>query len=447
MNFLLLMSDEHNPKFSSVYGHPFIHTPNMDRLAARGTVYENAYCPSPLCLPSRSSFMSGLYVHETQAYNNANVIDHDYLSYGKALSDQGIHSAYTGKADVYTHTDHLGFDEMIAAGNRAKNGDTCIQRQPFQIRPNAAARGDGYGPKPDAFKKDQRILDGAINWITHTAPTLNKPWSFTVNTTSPHFPHDVTQALWDMYPNGGDLPAHGINEDTANHPTSKNHRAHFQTEAFSETQTRGLRRGYLGCVTWTDAALGQLLDALEASGQLEQTVIAYCSDHGEMLGKFGMWWKCSLYDDSVRVPLIIAGPGFAAGQRVKTPVTLLDLQATIFQSVGAKRPANWHGQPLQAVDANDNQRVVFSEYHGHGATASAYMIRKGDWKMLYHLGAPTQLFNMASDPEERQSLAEQEPAKVKELMANLREICDPDLENERCETFIQNQLEACSKPR
>ena len=445
MNFLMLMSDEHNPKYSSVYGHPSVHTPNMKRLADRGTLYENAYCPSPLCLPCRSSFMSGLYVHQTQSYNNANPIKHDYLSYGKALSDQGIYTAYAGKADVYNHTDTLGFNEVILGGNRPSNGDTNFARQPMKIREQAHKRADGYGVKDDPFRKDQNVIDAAVAWITNTAPKLGKPWSFSVNTGSPHFPHYVTQKLWDMYPDGGDLPAHGIDEDSAKHPAAKSLRDHFQTEQFNEEQARGLRRSYLGCVTWTDAALGQLLDALEASGQMDETVIVYCSDHGEMLGKFGMWWKCSLYEDSVRVPLIVAGPGFEAKKRVTTPVTLLDLQASIFKSVDAKRPSSWQGQPLQELQPNDPQRIAFAEYHGHGTASSSYMLRKGDWKLLYHVNAPAQLFNLTADPEERTNLAATSEPKLAELTADLRDICDPEEENQRCEDLITRQIEACGE--
>ena len=110
---------------------------------------------------------------------------------------------------------------------------------------------------------------------------------------------------------------------SAQHPFALALRQHFETADISEAATRGLRRGYLGCVTEVDRQLGRILDALERTGLAENTVVAYTSDHGEMLGKFGMWWKCSLYEDSTRVPLIVAGPGFTAGARVKTPVSTL----------------------------------------------------------------------------------------------------------------------------
>ena len=119
-NAIMLMSDEHNPFFSSVYGHPFIQTPNMERLAQAGTLYQNAYCPSPLCLPSRAAFMAGQRVHTLQTYNNCILdLNPNYQSYGAALAEQGIHSTHIGKTDVYDKSANLGFSEMILPQNRS----------------------------------------------------------------------------------------------------------------------------------------------------------------------------------------------------------------------------------------------------------------------------------------------------------------------------------------
>jgi choline-sulfatase len=188
--------------------------------------------------------------------------------------------------------------------------------------------------------------------------------------------------------------------------------------------------------------LGRLIDALAASNQLDNTIVAYTADHGEMLGKFGMWWKCSLYEDSVRAPLIVAGPGFTPGQRVKTPVSLLDLQATIFAALGKARPAEWWGTPLQEVAPDDPQRVVFAEYHGHGARSGAFMIRKGPWKLIYNMAAPHQLFNLEKDPDEQDNLADQEPVMLEQLSSELRRICSPEEENKRAHEFELRQLQA-----
>jgi choline-sulfatase len=446
-NVLIVMSDEHNPLYSSPYGDPYnsgVETPNMARLARMGTVFENAYCPSPLCSPSRSAFVSGRWVHDIQVYSNCNVFQFDHPTYGKVLQGQGVYTVHVGKTDFYNRAASLGFSQMILPGDRALPGDTAISRHPLAIRHGEGeTRGQGYGvAAKNPFASDDRVVAGAEEWLTTQAPNLRQPWTLAVNILKPHFPQIVTQDLWDLYPQGGSLPPYGVEEASAQHPFALALRRHFETGEMSEAQIRGLRRGYLGCVTEADRQLGKLLDVLEHTGQLENTIVAYTSDHGEMLGKFGMWWKCSLYEDSARVPLIVAGPGFTPSARVKTPVSTMDLQATIFKAVGAKRPTNWAGSPLQTVRLDDPGRVLFCEYHGHGAPASCYLLRKGAWKLIYYLGAPKQLFNLETDPNELQNLAEEHPGKAAELEQDLRRICSPEVENQRTEEFIQKQLTA-----
>ncbi|CAG7623106.1 Choline-sulfatase [Paenibacillus solanacearum] len=440
-NSIVFMSDEHNPRYSAVYGHPFLHTPNLERLAAEGTVYENAYCPSPLCSPSRSAFMAGLRVHELQTYSNCNVgLRTDFPTYGKVLRDQGVHTAHFGKTHVYDAGQRLGFSEIHHSKDQKKPGDTNFSRKPLAIRKDAAQRADGYGVKETAFDGDLKVINDALQWLREVAPTLEQPWCLTINVLNPHFPQWNTQDYWDLYPEGGDLPRYGKEEASANHPYARDLRAHFETDLFTEEQVRGLRRGYLGNVAFIDDQIGRLLDVLQENGLKDSTNVIYTSDHGEMLGKFGMWWKCSLYEDSVRVPCIAAGPDFAKGKRVETPVDTHDVQASLFYSAGAARPEHWAGEPLQTVSEQDEDRVVFSEYHGHGTRSGAYLIRKGDWKLIYYAEAPHQLFHLRNDPEELNNVFASYPEKAAELEEELRRICSPEQEDARAHQFQQEQL-------
>lgn len=444
-NVLVLKSDEHNPMVSSPYGHPSVRTPNMQRLARMGSTYESAYCASPLCVPSRSAYVSGRYVHEIQAYSNCSAFRSDHPSYGRVLAGQGVHTVHIGKTDVYQVTDRLGFSEVIQPWDREPPGDTAISRHPLAIRKDAHLRANGYGVPASGANPhlaDERLVDAAVEWLDRNATTLGKPWTMEVNLGAPHFPHFVTQAEWDAYPNGGDLPRFGRDQASAQHPIAQDLRRHFETDLFAEADVRGLRRGYLGCISFVDSQLGRLLDAYDRLGLRRDTVVVYTSDHGEMLGKFGMWWKCSLYEDSVRVPLLVAGPGFRPGARIRTPVTQLDLQASLFRATGSRRPAGWHGEPLQGIRPDDRERVAFSEYHGHGARCSSYMIRRGRWKLVYHAEAPHQLFDLGSDPDELRDLAGTHPDVLGKLVACLRGICDPEAENRRAEETIRAQLKA-----
>ena len=155
-NVLILKSDEHNPFYSSVHGHPFIETPNMERMSRMGTVFDNAYCPSPLCMPSRSSFVSGRRVHEIQTYNNCNAFPFDYPSYGGVLNQQGVHTLHIGKMDVYNQTAALGFSEFILAGDRKPPGDQYISRNPLRKKPGADGRANGFGVRNNPFSGDQQ---------------------------------------------------------------------------------------------------------------------------------------------------------------------------------------------------------------------------------------------------------------------------------------------------
>ncbi|MFC5649709.1 sulfatase-like hydrolase/transferase [Paenibacillus solisilvae] len=448
-NSIVLISDEHNPFYSSVYGHPFIRTPNMERLARAGTVYENAYCPSPLCSPSRSAFFSGKRVHELQNYSNCNLaIPSEAPAYGSVLREQGVYTAYFGKTHVYAPADKLGFSEIHGWKEMKTPGDVNFVRRPLAIREGAADRANGFGVKEEAFDGDLKVMDAALRWLRETAPTLDAPWNLTINLLNPHFPQWNTEAYWNLYPEAADLPRLGRNEASANHPYAQDLRDHFETDLFTEAQIRGLRRGYAGNVAFVDDQLGRLLDAVDDGGFRSTTQVVYTADHGDMLGKFGMWWKCSLYEDSVRIPCIAAGPGFPEGERVRTPVDLHDVQASLFQAAGVKRPADWVGSPLQLIPADDAERVIFSEYHGHGTRSGAFMIRKGDWKLIYCTEAPHLLFDLADDPDERFDVLADHPVKASELENELRRICSPETEDERAHAFQarQSELLATGKP-
>ena len=439
-NTIVFMSDEHNPMFSNVYGHPTIRTPNMARMAERGTVYQHAYCPSPLCCPSRSAFLSGRRVHELQAYSNCNLfVPAGHLSYGKALADQGVHTVHIGKTDVYEPGERLGFSEMILPRDRKSPGDRNIGRSPLAIRRGAARKGDGYGVREDAFDLDIAVVDRALQWLEVDAAVINAPWTLTVNVLNPHPPHWNTQEYWDMYASG-DLPRYGIEQESAGHPYAVDLRDHFETNGFTEEQVRGLRRGYCGNVSFVDRQLGRIIDALDLAGLSETTNLIYVSDHGDMMGKFGMWWKSSLYEDAVRVPCLAQGPDYQAGVKVHTPVDLLDVQASLFRSAGVSRPADWVGTPLQDIPADDAERIVFSEYHGHGTRSGAYMVRNRDWKLIYYMAAPHQLFHLAADPDELHNVFADHPEQALKLESQLRAICSPERENARAHQFQQCQL-------
>ncbi|MGH3747284.1 MAG: sulfatase-like hydrolase/transferase, partial [Micromonosporaceae bacterium] len=346
-----------------------------------------------------------------------------------------------GRVGAYRPPEELGFSEMHGRSFGGP-GDVYISRVPLALRPDGLERAEGVGVRPDPFRADDHRMAQALEFLDR-ASELDRPWTMEVNLATPHFPHHVTQQLWDQHAGHDDLPEHGADAAPAHHPYARDLRRHFGFGAFTEQRTRAHRRAYYGRVSYVDAQLGLLLDKLKETGQAERTVVAYTSDHGEMLGQFGMWFKCSMYEESARVPLIAAGPGFSPGTRTRTPVTQWDLGAAIFAAVGVRRPGEMAGQPLQQVAPDDPDRVVFSEYHGHGVRGSAFMVRQGRWKLIYNAKASHQLYDLEADPYELRNLAESDQPAVRRLTERLHdEFCDPELEQKRAEAFIQRQLAA-----
>jgi choline-sulfatase len=440
-NAVVFMADEHNPFYSSVYGHPSLDTPNLQRLAQSGSTYANAYTPCPLCMPSRSAFLTGKRVHEISVFSNCTAhLDTNHLTLGKVFVDQGVHGVNIGTLHAFDRPENLGFSELLFPHAPAPPGDCNHGRTPLMIRHNAANRANSFGPRDDAFVRDRTSIEAASAWLTRRAPQMDRPWCLVINLSKPHFPLFAEPEYWRRVENLIDLPHSGIECESAQHPYAQDLRAHFQTEQFTIDQVRGLRQGYFACVSFADEQLGRIMDTLAETGLARTTNLFYTSDHGEMLGKFGMWWKCHGYEDAVRIPMIAAGPDFPSATRVSTPVDLLDLQATLFRVLGATRPYDWRGTPLTELPAHDPDRVIFSEYHGHGTRSGLFVIRKGDWKLIYYMAGPHQLFDLAHDPQERVNRYKAEPEKAKALERELHRICDPVAVNQRAHQLEREQL-------
>jgi len=440
-NAIIFMADEHNPFYSSVYGHPAVRTPHLQRLADCGVTYENAYTPCPLCMPSRSAFLTGKRVHEISVFSNCVAgLDTRHQTFGEVMAGQGAYTLNIGTLHAYDRPENLGFSELILPHAPLPPGDCNHGRTPLMIRQDAAKRANACGPRDDAFSRDLNSVHAAIEWLTTRAPRMDRPWCMVLNLHKPHFPLYATPEYWNRYTDLVDLPLYGTGHESAQHPYAQDLRAHFQTDHFTPEQVRGLRQGYFACVSFVDAQLGRVMDALDDSRLAHTTNLFYTSDHGEMLGKFGLWWKCIGYEDAVRIPMLASGPDFPARVRVTTPVDLLDLQATLFDVVGAQRPPDWRGTSLTRLPDHDPNRVVFSEYHGHGTRSGLFVVRKGDWKLIYYAAGPHQLFNVVQDPQELDNRYQANPAIANELERELRRICDPEEVNRRAHQLEREQL-------
>ncbi len=436
-NLVILMSDEHCQKILGCYGHPFVKTPNLDRLAARGTVYESAYTNAPICVPARASFATGRYGHETGHWDNATPYIGEPESWGHRLQMNGNMVGSIGKLHYRNAEDPTGFDFQEIPMHLVNGvGDVlgCI-REPLPKRWKARAMADDAGVGESSYTQyDRQITSASIDWLGERGQELkegktgDKPWAVFISMVAPHFPLIAPEEFYNLYKDMDLSPSKLASEK--DHPWLKELRDCFVYDNFTDEKTRIALTSYFALVSFMDANVGKILDALEANGLSDNTNVIYVSDHGDNMGERGLWGKSNMYEEAAAVPIIMAGPDVPQGRVVKTATSLADVYPTVTHLMdvpddGIKRP----GESLVTLarTEDDPERAVFSEYHAAGAFTGAFMIRKGDWKYVYYCDMTPQLFNLIDDPEEVNDLGADPAfeAKRSELHGEMLKVCDP----------------------
>ena len=417
-NILIIMSDEHAPQFSSVHGHALVQSPNMERLAGMGVTFDNAYCNSPICGPSRMSFMTGRYISRIGAYDNGFPLSTGAVTWAHRLSNAGYDVALSGKQHFCGPDQLHGFHTQLARDLHAESwtengvprGAPDWQAGIIDVRrPWGGVEEAGPGTTT-SIEVDDQVEAAALAYIKDPARTA-QPWCLNVGFIAPHFPLVVPQRFWDLYPlDQIDMPDIPEGHLQSMHPVYQRMRRMFGLADFSPELVRRGRAGYYGLITYLDEKIGRLIDSLEASGQLDNTIIIHTSDHGEMNGEHGMWRKSNMYEASSRIPLQIAWPGrIPRGSRIPQNVSLVDLVATIVEAAGAAPDvAPLDGDSLMPLIDGDTaswKDEAFCEYLAHGVLRPVGMLKKGKHKLNISLGDAPELFNTASDPGEFDDLA------------------------------------------
>ncbi len=419
-NILVIMSDEHGPMFSSTYGHPIVRSPHMDALAAAGVLFENAYCNSPLCVPSRASFASGKHVHRVGAYDNGAPFPSETVTFAHLLRAAGYEVVLDGKMHLVGPDSLHGFNAQLtrdAHGGGRVSGKEWSDPHPRgadSVRRRIEEAGPGRASHLDF---DDEVEAAALDWL-HRPERKGGPWCLVAGFLAPHFPLIVPEPYFSMYyPDNLDMPAYAPEHVQRQHPAHHRVRDTFRLEDISEERVRACRAAYYGLVTYMDDKIGRLVAALRETGQLENTVVIYTADHGEFAGDHGLWWKNSFYEQASRVPLIISYPArFATGQRVAGAASLLDLAPTLIDLAGAENPGDLDGDTLlpvldavgtpAAADAEARWKdEAIVEYYGHATDRPQRMIRSGRWKYSYYYQEPAELYDLATDPQEFHNLA------------------------------------------
>jgi len=421
-NVLVLMSDQHNPMVSSPYGHSFVHTPAIQSLSDRGVTFANAYCPSPLCVPSRSAFLTGLPVHQVGAWDNSRPLPVTEPTWAHRLNAVGYETTLCGRMSIGGPNQMHGFATRIhpemrpgVIGSSFPNWNAPIRAHTgTRERLETAGAGDTWQQR-----YDESVTDAAVAYLSDPA-RRDGPWAAVVGWFLPHTPLTVRAEYFEQYyPDHADQPSAAAQPIDTVHPQSRRFRAYLGAEGLADAQIGRARAAYYGMVSFTDAQVGRVLEALEASGAGDNTLVVYTSDHGEMLGEHGLWWKSSFYEPSVRVPLIAAWPGrIEGGSRVATPVSLLDLTRTIVEAAGAEAEGIVGDDLLES--GLDGDRAVFAEFEAHGTDRPGRMVRRGRYKLNYYHGEPLELFDLNTDPHETANLgSDPEYADVRDDLIDL----------------------------
>ena len=437
-NLLVIMSDEHQARAMGCAGHPFVQTPNLDALAVRGTRFTSAYTPSPICVPARASFATGLYPHQTRLWDNAMPYTGAIRGWGHALQDRGVPVESIGKLHYRSEEDPAGFDvehiPMMVAGGVGMVW-ASIRKEDERVLGPKRMLGDYIGPGESKYTDyDAAVVKRTKEWIADHASN-DRPWCLYVGLVAPHFPLVVPREFFDLYP-ADIMPAAKLHPSDGHprHPWIEKQNAFMDSEAkFANPDERlAAMSAYYGLCTWLDHNVGEILNALEQAGLTENTTVVYTSDHGDNVGARGLWGKSNMYEESAAVPMIMAGPDVPEGT-CNTPVSLLDLSATIAAHFGAAIDAADGVSDLNAIlqGPEEKDRIIFSEYHAAGAVSGAFMLRKGRWKLIRYVGYPDELFDLETDAEELENRANDPTcsAVLNDLHAELSKICDPEKVN------------------
>lgn len=449
-NIVFICSDQHSYKYTGYAGHPLVQTPNLDRIAAEGVRFDSAYCGSPVCVPGRTSLMTGMYPSDCNSFCNSTVWDGSHPLWGKRLREAGYYTLATGKLDLNDDFES-GFEEIETSNQHRHNPDiTSLFRRPVGYR--MEERPGVEGGSRSKRHVDSRRVQVALDFLKNDRPRLNMPWTLYVGFTQPHPPFVALDKYYEMYPSYGiDMPNNPPGHLEDQHLVMQELR-HFKRLAvpIEEARIRRARAGYYGMITELDGYVGQLWDYLKSAGLIENTLFIYTSDHGESLGEHGLWQKNTLYDGANHVPLLMAGAGLPSGVVVDSPVAHVDLVKTLLEAGGSSDSPDVRGESLLPLIFNSpgaHPRFAYTECHCEGNCTGSFMVRKGDWKYIHFSWYEDLLFNLATDPGEFNNLiGDPEAKEVKEdLREILRNLVDPEEVTLRAFRFQEQMLESMAR--
>lgn len=452
-NILVIQADQMSANALSLYGHPLVKTPHLERLADGGTVFDNAYCNFPLCAPSRASMLAGRHANALAVWDNACEMPAAIPTLAHYLRAAGYHTVLCGKMHFIGPDQVHGFNERIV---------TDIYPSNFAWTPDWLA-GERYRPTGINMRAvvdagvcvrglqldyDDEVEHAGVQKLYDLARfNRERPFLLWVSFTHPHSPYITTRHYWDLYDHDevGMPAAPAFELDDMDAMSRWLHYAHGgDLHDVTDEHVRTARHAYYGMCSYIDDKVGRLLDTVEQLGLQNDTVLVFTSDHGEMLGERGMWFKQSFYEWSSRVPLIVKIPGLRCVERVTELTSLVDLLPSFMDiagggPLGTAPEMDGHSLlPLMRGERGEWNNQIISEYTGEGVVAPCRMIRRGPFKFIYTHGHPDLMYDLGNDPLELHNLIGEpaHAAAAAELRAEVLRGWDPDAIRDAC---IQSQ--------
>lgn len=419
-NVLFLLSDEHSFRFlghrSAAQGGEPVLTPALDRLAANGTEFSDAYCQMPLCTPSRLCLLTGLDVRKCGAWSNRAVLRPGLATIPETLAAAGYETALVGKMHLGGNRQFVGFQHRPygdLTGFCGHQWEPLDDEERHSMR--SRTRDAGVTEVPESLIQDEVVAQETIAFLReqrHRDP--DRPWFVCASFSRPHFPLTAPRRWFERYwPDGVTRPSIDAGGDAYDHPMSVGMRRGFKAEEVDDEEMMKARAGYFACVSYLDEVIGDLLVRLESDGLLQNTMIIYTTDHGEMAGEHGVWWKNGWYEGCTRVPLIASLPeqryGGLSANTVRTPVGLTDLFPTICGLCDVVAPPGLDGRNLahavmEGTEPDDQPVCCDALTPRWGKGTEFRSIRWRQFKFVRFRDAPSLMFDLDADPGEQHNL-------------------------------------------
>ena len=435
-NILLIQADQMAAGALSSYGNKTVKDPHLRRLADESVVFENCYCNFPICGPSRASMHAMQMPFAIDMFDNASEFSADIPTFCHYLRQLGYRVELSGKMHFVGPDQFHGYEKRhtteIYPANFAWTVDWSKGRE---FRPTNLTMAPVLESGP-AIRTLQMDYDDEVGFASVQAlydlarKTDDRPFHLTVSFTSPHSPFVIGQQYWDRYESDEieppKVPPFAL--DQMDHLSRNLHYCQARHRfTVTEAHTRMARHGYYGMISYIDDKIGQIMSVLEETGLAENTIVIFTSDHGEMLGERGMWFKQHFFDPAARVPLMVWSPQRFAPARVLENVSLIDIGPTILDLASEGRfehyAAPCDGTSLRGVlegGAGELPDVVFSEFSADGSTGPSKMVKKGRHKLMHLEDKDVLLYDLLSDPNEENDLSGQaEMAQVEEELTSL----------------------------